>query len=397
MSVRKKEGALTAEEKRVVKALILRGWRHQDIQALVNIGRVATINSGRISEMKQDKHVTPAADDQVAFYQLRKNSYDPSTKLNLFDDERLIRAREAMCLAVQLFNSPAYRFKTEVFAVLANIAWTYLLHEHYVRKKVKIVNDDGNSLALSQMLKRQDCPLSKGIKNNLESLKKIRDAVEHQLLARADARWLPLFQACCLNFDKSLCELFGSELSLQNELGLSLQFAKLDFDQVVTLQKYEIPARVEALDAQMNNALSDEERADLEYQFRVIYTFDSASKSRAHVHFVHPGSEEADQIRNVLVKHKLADEVYPYKPNVVAKSVAEKTGVKFTSNDHVRAWKLFKARPSLNAKQPGNTNQEYCVYHAAHKDYTYSQAWVEFLVEQVKADGGLAKIRAIKL
>lgn len=386
---------MTADEKRIVKALIGRGWRLQDIQALVNHHRSATINSARLTEVKQDKHITPATDDQVAFYQIKKRSYDPATGLNLFDDERLIRAREAMALAVQIFNSPSHRFKTEVFSVLANIAWTYLLHEFYARKKVKIVGADGNALLLSQMLKRSDFPLSKGIKNNLVSLKEIRDAVEHQLLGRSDTKWLTLFQACCLNFDRALCDLFGPELTLQNELGVSLQFARLDFDQVATLQKYEIPERIEALDARLNGGLSEEELADLEYRFRVIYTIDAASKSKSHVQFVHPGSPEAEQIRNVLVKYKPSDEMYPYKPGAVVKLVSKLASVSFTSNDHTKAWKLFKARPPTEAKQPENTNLEYCIYHAAHKDYTCSKRWIDFLVEQITQHNGLAAIKAV--
>jgi hypothetical protein len=392
---RRKEGALTADEKRVVKALIARGWRLQDIQALVNHHRGATINSARLTEVKQDKHVTPASDDQVAFYQLKKRSYDPATGLNFFDDERLIRAREAMALAVQIFNSPNHRFKTEVFSVLANIAWTYLLHEFYARKKVKIVDATGNALLLSQMLKRPDFPLSKGIKNNLESLKEIRDTVEHQLLGRSDTKWLTLFQACCLNFDKALCELFGPELSLQNELGVSLQFARLDFDQVAILQKYEVPERIEALDARLRSGLSEEEQEDMEYRFRVIYTIDAASKSKSHIQFVHPGSPEAEQIRNVLVKYKPSDEMYPYKPGVVAKMVSKLAGKSFSSTDHTRAWKLYKARPPTGAKQPENTNGDYCIYHAAHRDYTYSKQWIDFLVEQITKHNGLAAIRAV--
>ena len=44
-----------------------------------------------------------------------------------------------MVLAVTIFDRGAYKFKTEVFAVLANIAWTYLLHEsttpqHFAKK-----------------------------------------------------------------------------------------------------------------------------------------------------------------------------------------------------------------------------------------------------------------------
>lgn len=200
---RKKDGALNADEKRIVKALIDLGWRLQDIQALVNYHRIATVNSARITEVKQDNQIISASDDEVSLYRLKKRSYDPTTGLNLFDDERLIRAREAMALAVQVFNSPNHRFKTETFSVLANIAWTYLLHEFYLRKGVEIVGSDGNALLLSQMLRRADCPLTKGITNNLESMKRIRDTVEHQLLGRSDAKWLSLFQACCLNPGRS--------------------------------------------------------------------------------------------------------------------------------------------------------------------------------------------------
>ena len=42
MVTRKKEGGLTYDEVRVVKAMRAKGERVQDIQALLNIGRIAT-------------------------------------------------------------------------------------------------------------------------------------------------------------------------------------------------------------------------------------------------------------------------------------------------------------------------------------------------------------------
>ena len=39
-----------------------------------------------------------------------------------------------MILAAQIFNSAALDFKEEVFSLLANVAWTYLLHEYYDRR-----------------------------------------------------------------------------------------------------------------------------------------------------------------------------------------------------------------------------------------------------------------------
>lgn len=397
MRMRKREGRLTTEEEGIVKALLSQGWRNQDIQALISTGRNATINSARITEVKQNSAISPAGDEVVKFYKLKKQSFDPRTGLNIFHDERLIRAREAMIVAVQIFNSPTLKFKTEIFAVLAHIAWTYLMHEYHVRRKVKIIGDDGRSLLLSQMLRRNDCPLSAGIKRNLEAMTTIRNEVEHKILGQGDFTFLPIFQACCLNFDKIISELFGVALSLQSELAFSLQFAKMNIEQLSGLQKYAIPDHILALDARLQEGLTEEELADLEYQFKVVYTLDSASKSRAHIQFVHPDSAEGKEISNVLVKYKTADDLYPYKPNKVVKLVSQRSGRKFTSHNHTQAWRLYAARPRHGAKNPEETNKDYCIYHPAHGDYTYSEKWIEHLVSELQNDDKWAKIMEYKI
>lgn len=397
MPVRKKAGALTPEEKPIVKALLARKWRNQDIQDLVNRGRKATVNSARITEVKQSDRVKLACDGEVDCFIAKKKAWDSKTGLNLFDDERLLRAREAISLAVHVFNSPTTNFKTEVFAVLANIAWTYLMHEYYGRKGVEIAEGEGHTVELSKLLRRNDCPLSAGVKRNLEALKEIRDTVEHKLLGRSDATWLTLFQACCLNFDNAICDLFGEDLSLKNDLAFALQFAKLNIDQIVTVQKYEVPEHIEALDARLREGMTGDQLDDLEYRFRVIYTLDSASKSQSHIRFVNPGSEEGEQIRNILVKQKPADELYPHKPGKVCELVSHKSGKKFTSHNHTQAWRKYGARPRKGAAKPDGTNRDYSIYHAAHGDYTFADAWIEFLVDKVATDAGFAEIRATKL
>lgn len=398
MSVKHKGGGLTPEERRVAKALLVKGWRNQDIQALINSGgRAATVNSGRVTGVKQDKAADPASDAEVDAYIARKRSYDPVTGLNAYDDERLVRAREAMILAVQVFNGPTFVFKTELFVVLANIAWTYLLHEYYTRRKLKIIDADGRSLLLSNMIERADCPLTQGMKRNLKAIKLIRDEVEHLLLRKGDSRWCALFQACCLNFDTMLKKLFGERVSLQSQLSFALQFVKPDFDQLVEMQKHNIPAEIDALDARLKEGLSEADLEDLEYQFRVIYTFDNATKATSHIQFLQPSSEQAAEVRNVLLKYKIADDAYPYKPLKVVKLVAAKSGIKITSSNHTQAWHLYNARPATGSKQPANTNKEFCIYHAAHGDYTYSDKWVEFLADKVRSKDELARIKALKL
>jgi hypothetical protein len=383
----KKPTALTDQEKRVVKALLAEGKRNQDIHALINYERSATVNFGRIAGVRKNEKIVPASSEEVTFFRRKKHSFDPVTGLNLYKDERLIRAREAMILAVMIFNNGSYRFKTEVFAVLANIAWTYLLHEHYERKGIPPRNTDGTTFALSHMLSREDCLLSKGIKNNLLSLKTIRDDVEHKMLGRSDVKWLPLFQACCLNLDKTLVGWFGPRVTLQSDLSVALQFGKLELEQAAQVSAYDIPPNITALDALLKKDMKEEELDDLEYQFRVVYTFNSASKGKAHIQFLNPDSAEGKSVQNVLQKFKIADELYRYKPGDVTKIVREASGKPFSMSGHTRAWQKYKIRPPSGAKSPQKTNRDYCIYHSAHRDYTYNDKWIELLVAEL---GGLS-------
>lgn len=375
--------ALSEVEKSVIKALLVDGWRNQDIQALINTGRPAPINFGRISGIKSSVKIKPATKQQVEAFQHKKLLFDHVTGLCPIENERLVRAREAMILAVELFNTPRIAFKAGVFSMLANVAWTYLMHEYYVSKGIDIINADGFSLLLSQMIARSDCPLSKGCKQNLAALKEIRDVVEHRTIGPFDQKWLPLFQSACLNFEKALTDMFGSRLTLGTDLGFALQFAKLGQHQIATLQGYDLPDYIAALDASLASKLVEGDADDLEYQFKVIYTLTSASKTKAHFQFVQPDSVEGKEIQNVLIKFKPVDDIWPFKPGEVINRVADASGRNFTSDKHQRAWKLYKARPRTGAADPAATNKDYSVYHPPYKSYTYSQQWIDFLVTEI--------------
>lgn len=190
--------------------------------------------------------------------------------------------------------------------------------------------------------------------------------------------------------------MFGDRVSLADDLAFALQFTKTDFEQLSELSRFEIPAHIEAIDARRMEGMSEEQLNDLEYQFRVVYTFDSASKSKSHIQFVNPESDDGKEIRTVLVKTKTADELYPFRAGVVTRMVSEQSGQKFTTHNHTQSWKYFQVRPEKKSKDPTSTDKDYCIYHSAHGDYTYSQAWVDFLIECVNAPEELAKIKSFR-
>nr|WP_298930547.1 DUF3644 domain-containing protein [uncultured Erythrobacter sp.] len=370
--------ALTSREKSITKKLIADGEAYQDVQQLINTGRNPTINPGRLAG-SANWDVESATDDEVARYRYEKSLVDLKSGLSPIDNERLFRAREAMIAAVDAFNSPTLLFKVQIFPVLSQIAWTYLLHEYYFRKGVEIINGDGNSLLLSQILNREDCPLEGDVAKNLRAVKILRDEVEHKLLASIGRAYWPLFQANCLNFDQTIRKLFGEDAGLRDVLSLSLQFGQMQLDQLSKLQQYDLSPAIEAIDTAIAVATGLDGNEGPNYQFKVSYHFEKATKGDSHIVFSknNPGSST---VANVLTQKVVGDELWPHKPSHVVRKVREQTGENFNQHQHTLAWKKYGARPRSNAKNANDCKKDFCHYHSAHNDYTYSDKWIEFLV-----------------
>lgn len=393
MVKRNKNGALTDEEKRVAKSLLTSGMRNQDIQDLINQGRLATINIGRITEVKQDNEQTCATDNEIELFKLKRELYDPITGLNEIDHERLIRSREAMMMAVDIYNSPHLKFKTELFSVLANISWTYLMHEYHEGVlSESIIKKNGDYISLYEMITSSTSPLSGGVINNLKAIKQIRDEVEHKIFGKSDSNWLAIFQSCCVNYENTICDLFGDELSLQRNLNFAIQFSRISLEQISETQELSMPANIVSLDKSLNQDVDNSLFHSPEYRLQVVYTFNQSTKSSSHIRFISPDSEAGHDIQNVLIKKQSSDEEYPFKPMMVVNEVKKKVP-NFTSNCHQLAWKRHNARPLSRSKQPERTNKDYCVYHATHKDYTYSQKWIDYLILTYSDHSELKKLK----
>lgn len=386
--------ALTDFERRIAKRLLNDGHTYQDVQQLINTGRKPTINPGRLGSWK-DWLVESASDDEVTRYRYQKSLVDLKSGLSPIDDERLYRSREAMMSAVQIFNTPTTLFKIELFPVLSQIAWTYLLHEYHERKGTIIVGEDGNSLLLRQMLNRDDCPLAKDVRKNLIAVKTLRDNVEHTILSSVGRSYWSLFQANCLNYDQTIRKLFGEELGLEQLLALSLQFGKMQVGNLSELQKYDLSPAIEAIDAQISEAVEETGSEGTSYKFKVNFTFDKAVKGDSHIVFT-DNNKEAGKVATILTKSVVGDELWPHRATAVVELVRNETDQNFTSHLHQLAWKKFGVRPRTGAKDPADCKKDFCHFHKAHNDYTYSDKWVEFLVSIIRDEDEFSNLKSFQ-
>jgi hypothetical protein len=293
---RSKDGSLTEEEKPYVKRLLLMGYLNQDIVHVLNQGRCTTVNQGRISkEIKNDEAINEVSEEEAKLFIKIQSSYDPITLLNPYKHPRLVKARESMITAIQLFNTPTLISRGELFCIHANIGWTYLLHEKMEKDNSgSSLLENGNKVTVCSTLDKPECPLKdKIIIENLTIITRIRNDAEHGLSPEMPDLFHSLFLSCCINFENTIIDWFGEKLSLSSDISLALQFCRLDNKQLAILENSSLPPRIRSIYEDIQNS---EHANDIKFQATVHYSELLKSKSASDVHKFTNNVKEANII-----------------------------------------------------------------------------------------------------
>ncbi len=276
--------------------------------------------------------------------------------------ELVTKSREAALAAVQIFNSPLITFKSEIFIVLMNIAWTYLLHAYYRKKGIeyryfemkskkryfdKTKSGADKHWELERCLNEKKSPIDHDAANNLRFLIGIRHEVEHQMTSRLDNTLSAKFQACCLNYNDYAKKLFGEEYGIDKHLAFSLQFSSISQDQAATLPTPDkMPAHIKAFVQGFEGQLTDEEFNSPRFAYRVLFVAKTANrKGQADevIEFVKADSPLAADVNKTYAVIKETERPKHLPKNVV--ELMKKDGFKrFTMTSHTDLWKQMDAK-----------------------------------------------------
>jgi len=303
----------------------------------------------------------------------------------------IMKAREAMLSAVQIYNNPLISFKTESYIVLSLIAWVYLLHAHYRAKGVDyryftkngtrkkyLKNSDGSIKYwdLKECISKADCPLDKDTVNNLNFLIGLRNQIEHRKAGGLDSYLSARYQACALNLNFYLKKLHGEKYGLDNNLAFSLQFSELDQSQSKVLKDKEgfIPQNVVSFIADFDSKLSEKEVVSDRFAYRLLFTKVLAKrKGQADrvIEFIDPKSALA---KNITKEYWIKEETEKQKftATLVLQKVKE-VGVKsFGMHQHTVFWQ------KCDGKNPNKGFGTMVV-----KTWYWYQNWVDYVIGEL--------------
>ena len=314
------------------------------------------------------------------------------------------KARAVALEAVAAYNNPTATFKSGTYIVLMHVAWTALLLGIFHRRRVKPyyrkqgsnrferVDDRPKVWELRECVRQYWGEHDDAVSQNLRFFIGVRNLIEHADASRLDLDIFGECQALLHNFEELLEREFGSKYAMRDSLAISLQFSRIRdpaAQQALREQHRPIPRDIREYVDNFRSVLSPAVANDMAYSYKVFLIpmlGTHRSKDALPVEFVHYDPNNPDHDKAVtLIKQKLvpALNVGVMKPGEVVRKLAEAIApLDFNMNMHTLAWKHWKVRPPKNATDPAACNTEYCQYDVVHKDYVYTEAWVQFLVSQ---------------
>lgn len=243
-----------------------------------------------------------------------------------------------------------------------NIAWTYLFHAYFRGQRIeyrffKVVSDRRRFdrtkngaykfWELERCLNDDNNPLDRDTTNNLRFLIGIRHEIEHQMTTRIDDLVSSRFQACCLNYNYYLKQLFPKEDGIDRNLSFSLQFASLAREQVGELDKIQtLPSPIRKFIQGFDGALKEEEYQNPRFAYRVLFVAKMVNRrgqADEVIEFVKPESDLAKQISSHYTTIKEVERP-KYLPSEIVKLIKSEGITDFSMHKHTELWRKFDAK-----------------------------------------------------
>jgi len=331
----------------------------------------------------------------------------------------LNKSKESALLAVEIYNKPRITFRSGAYITLMVIAWTSLLEaifeknntNYHYKKGKRYVRIDGDR----KTWELQKCidyyfnnNKNDSVYQNLCFFSGLRNKIEHRFMPSLDYKIYGECQALLLNFENILTKEFGIKHSISGQLVFSLQFSKFNQQNRIKQDaKFDNTEIIKYID-DFRNSLDEKMWSDEKFSFRVYLIpklTNNRNQSDIAVEFIKydpQNIEEMEKYKHLVTFIKEKEKIVQvanqgkYKPGQVVKRVSKKLNKKFTQFMHSNCYKLYKVRPEKNSINPLDCNVNYCQYDVAHKDYIYTEDWINFLITELSDDTKYDALKAIK-
>ena len=301
--------------------------------------------------------------------------------------ERLVeKSIEAFVLAIEVYNKPTLKYRVEGFSFLICNAWELMLKAHLINKygesSIYYKNNLHRTITLENCLQKIFTNDKTPMRRNLMKIIELRNTSTHYITEEYEMIYIPLFQACVLNYVEKMQEYHSidmTEVIPQNFLTLAVSMSALDESVIRAKYPEEIADKIIDTNTQLQPEIRENNN---NFAIKIEhYHFITKDKNQA-TSFVYL-DKDADTGVRIIKELKDPNNTHKYTMKNAIKEInhrLQNAGIDFQLNQYI--FNLFNKVYGIKE------NEKYCYVHRqyAQPSYTYSMQAIDLIVGEVKKD-----------
>ena len=173
----------------------------------------------------------------------------------ILKDKLLEKSKEAFIMAIEIYNKPTIKYRVEGFSFFICNAWELMLKAHLLATRgessIYYADNPKRTISLENCLQQVITNAKAPVRRNLVKIIELRNTSTHFVMEEYEMIYVPLFQACVLNYVEKMQEYHGIDMTEsipQNFLTLSVSMKALDESVIRAKYPEEIASKIISTD-----------------------------------------------------------------------------------------------------------------------------------------------------
>ena len=296
------------------------------------------------------------------------------------------KSQEAFVMAIEIYNKPTIKYRVEGFSFFICNAWELMLKAYLISKygedSIYYKDNPNRTITLENCLQKIFTNEKTPLRRNLLKIIELRNTSTHFITEEYEMVYIPLFQACILNFVEKMQEFHDvdmTEIVPQNFLTLAVSMKALDESIIRAKYPEEIASKIIDTNNQLERMIAENNQS---FAIKVEHLhFITKDKSKA-TSFVHI-DKEAEAGVKIIKELKDPNNTHKFTMKNAIKEInrrLQSEGINFEINQYI--FNLFNKVYGIKE------NEKYCYVHRqyAQPSYTYSMQTIELIVGEIQKD-----------
>lgn len=304
------------------------------------------------------------------------------------EHKRLIdKSIEAFIMGLEVYNKPTIRYRVEGFSFFIVNAWELLLKSEMIKRGMSIYykNNQDRTVSVDVAVRKIYPDKHTRIRLNLEKIIELRNISTHYITEDYEQKYVPLFQACVLNYANELMRFEHIDISERiapNFLTLTTKYEPLTNEQIRMKYSPEVAEKLiqQANEIDVLSSTYDSDKFAINIRQNLYIT-----KKKDEADFKVSIENGSDNKVAIVKELKDPADTHKYTFNTVVTVIREKMAKNNIRIDYEKGFNKYVLKLVMDFYDV-KSEPKFAYKHEFGKNerYTYSQQFVDFVFDEIK-------------